>query len=254
MRAYLLAAVCGLVLGCSGGAFTSSNDSLSSDGGTGAVAAGGGGSDPGLGGSSTGANGGDVASAGSQVNGGSGSVGGDPGVSGGPPIDPGAGGAPAEPGPDTSCPTSPPQSGGACADGLTCTYGSDVRLECRQRATCQNGSWTTEEPACKQLRACSGDLKPGDTCDAGSAACVKNGAQYCACSACVGTLCGTEATWHCTSESGSSRCPKLAPNQGEACSQETSCDYGVCGLPQAGAVRAVCDGHSWSYESVPCPL
>jgi hypothetical protein len=245
----------GLTLACGGSAFTGVTDDTETGGSGGAAGSSssagrrtGGSSGKGgktsTGGGATGGSETAGGSAGASATGGAAPTAGQPGVAGGM----------TEPTPDTTCPSSAPSAGGACKEGLTCSYGTDVRLDCRTRATCDGGHWTLFDPDCKQLPTCTSDVSAGNNCDMDEAVCVKDDSQYCQCSACIGMVCGTEATWHCTSSSSSAGCPKLAPNQGQPCEGERKCQYGACGLGQVSQAEASCDGRTWSYEMVPCPL
>jgi len=294
MRAYSWILASGFVVACGGSAFTSSSDGSSGGGGSnasgdtsgdGATSGVLGRAGRGVGGSVIGSGGkisvggsatGGSATAGTASNGGAVGVGGLIGVGGdligvagdlvaggsvsmaGVAGVAGAGGTAGAGGsgnPDQSCPVLTPTSGAPCANGLSCSFGKDIRPNCRPQASCVQGGWALKDAGCKQIHACSGDVAAGGLCDATTAgSCVFGGTQFCICSQCVGNLCGTNATWHCASSSGDAGCPKIAPNLGEACATQMKCQYGGCGLPQSGPISATCDGKTWSWEGVVCPL
>jgi hypothetical protein len=260
----------GFVLACGGSAFTAA-DPNGGDGGGGSATseagvlnrAGAGGSLLHGGGKPPG--GGDTAVAGDTASGGSGTTGGANGtagdlgiagdlVSGGtPPAGGSAGTGPVEPVPDTSCPEKRPPKDYPCQGTLSCTYGTDVRTQCRDRATCHDGAWQLETPSCKELATCGTLVKPGVVCEAQAAPCEKDGYQYCTCTACDGDVCGTKSTWHCSGPAVVMGCPNLAPNEGQSCDAALTCSYGSCGLGsgQPQAIQATCQA-TWSWEPNVC--
>jgi hypothetical protein len=163
-----------------------------------------------------------------------------------------AGSAGTMPGPDTACPDTQPTKGGACQGKLSCSYGADVRTQCRAHASCDSGDWAITDPGCTKLHSCGGTVANA-ACEMGTAACVKDGYQYCVCSACQGNLCGMTATWQCHGGPSAAGCPKLQPNEGQPCSGELKCRYGACGVAQDTPLDAVCNADgTWHYESVIC--
>jgi hypothetical protein len=232
---------------CGGSAFTGADPDSAGTGGVAGRATAGTTGDAGRGGKGPGGG-----SSGSSTTAGGGSAsmtGGTPALGGAP----GAAGSITVPGPDTSCPASPPAAGRACKDGLRCSYGSDVRLQCRSSAICEGGTWKLNEPDCAALEPCGTTVIAGGPCDDAQAECVKDDAEYCACTACLDMICSSESTWRCSSGSGSMGCPPLAPNQGSACKGQRTCDYGSCSFGQASPGQATCYEDVWSYEMVTCP-
>jgi hypothetical protein len=271
MRAYSWFLLGSVALGCSGGAFsTGDGEGGSGTGGSAGDGAAAGvlgragrntGGTKGSGGSdSTGGASGGSASGGSGANGGVISVGGDLGIAGdlvaggtlsvGGDSGTGMAGAPTEP---DVCPLHKPTAAEMCAPGLKCTYGKDVRSQCRDHADCVKGAWDVGLTVCKAAPACAAAVTPGAVCDANSAGCTYNDTQYCYCSACIGNLCGPKTVWHCSGGGDEPNCPALAPNEGQPCTEQLKCRYGACGY-QNTPIDAVCDGQTWSWAGVVCPL
>lgn len=269
-RAWL--ALSSIVLACGGSAFTEAGPNgdnggsgdATSDAGTSTRAGNGaGGSSTDHGGAT--ATAGTAAAAGDTVSGGSESAGGATATAGtvgiaGDLVTAGtqamggnAGTGPVDPVPDTSCPEKRPPKDYPCQGALSCTYGDDVRTQCRARATCHNGAWEIQTQSCKALATCGTLAKPGVACEAQAEPCVKDGYQYCTCTACDGDVCGTKATWHCTGGAIIAGCPNLAPNEGQGCDAALTCNYGSCG-PGSGqpeAIQATCES-TWSWQPSIC--
>jgi hypothetical protein len=163
-----------------------------------------------------------------------------------------AGTTPVDP-PLANCPENLPESGEACEGALSCSYGEDVRTQCRPRATCGSGVWAISEPDCPKLTACGALVKPGIVCESMAEACVTKDYEYCACQACTGDVCGTKSTWQCSGGSSSGGCPELAPNEGQSCSGNASCSYGGCGLGSGAPepIQATCSD-TWSWQPSLC--
>lgn len=288
MRAYSWILVSGAVIACGGGAFTASPEGSTGSGGSGDTTGdgatsgvlgragrgvggslmGGGGkvavggttslSGSAAGGDDTGGStttGGVVGSGGIVGIGGDVSVGGDLVVGGSVSVagQAGTGGSGGNPGPDTSCPQTQPAAGNACQGSLTCSYGTDVRPTCRAVATCKNNMWALSAVLCKPLVHCDPDMVPDAVCDpqVTPSSCVHD-SVYCLCAACIGNSCAPKATWHCSVNSGDASCPKIAPNEGQACNTALKCQYGSCALQQAGNIGAVCD-KTWTWDGQFCP-
>jgi len=139
---------------------------------------------------------------------------------------------------------------------LVCTYGTDARTSCRPIAKCENAKWALTKPECETLHACPA-FQVGSKCDAQvDKACMLNATDgiYCVCTGCsgVGGPCSTETVWACAAGSGGAACPKLPPNKGQACAGEVQCGYGSC--TTANSANASCDGATWDWDLVACPL
>jgi len=173
-------------------------------------------------------------------------------VTGGVTSSAGSAGTGTMPVPDTTCPETQPVKGGACQGELSCSYGADVRTQCRPLASCDSGDWAISDPACSKLHSCGG-IVANAACEMGTASCVKDGYQYCVCSLCQGNLCGMTPTWHCHGGASAAGCPKLQPNEGQSCDGELKCRYGACGIAQDTPLDAVCNADgTWHYQSVIC--
>ena len=290
MRAYSWLLFGGLMAACSGSAFTTTSDGTGASGGSpdgggdpsegataGALGSGGrnfGGSLTGTGGNISAAGSGIVAgsSSGGTATGGTGATGGVVGVGGDLNVggDLVVGGTPSMGGSvslgggtttggmggtsDQICPVNHPSDGGACKDGLVCSYGNDVRTSCRLVAQCSGGLWALDKPQCDTLSQCQGVIV-GKTCDVSSKPCLLGGDTgiYCVCSACTGAgACMPDPTWACAGSSGGNACRKLPPNEGQACTGSTQCPYGSCAT--GNNVTATCNGSSWVWQSSNCPL
>jgi hypothetical protein len=182
------------------------------------------------------------------VTGGTQPIGGEPGTSG-----TNTGGTGPDP-VDQTCPKDLPEAGKACAAGLTCSYGDDLRPSCRARAKCSEGKWLLEErAACEALPECQG-IEEGKACKVElTPACVGEGAVYCVCTGCTGAgPCSTETVWQCAESPGSDACPHVLPNEGQACEKEAECAYGSCVTENPMLAR--CDGATWQWEGQFCPL
>jgi hypothetical protein len=197
--------------------------------------------------------GGKIASGG-KTNGGALGIAGDLVIGGTPAIagQPSTAGAPPDP-IDEACPVNQPLAGGACADGLECSYGTDVRVACRAVATCKAGAWIISKQPCEELHGCNAVIV-GNMCDANAKPCMLDFDQgiYCVCTGCVGGgACSNQTVWACAGGPGGSACPKLPPNEGQMCAADTKCSYGSCAT--ANGVSASCNG-TWSWDPVACPL
>lgn len=266
MRAYSWVALGAVAFACGGSAFTSngqaggSGNTAGTDGSGAAAGAPDGSGATSSGGSTTGSAG-EPGVGGSVSVGGSG-LGGDLVAGGAPPGGgtAGSGGTTSTAGSggtrpvDTECPKVLPIKGGACSDGLLCTFGTDVRTACRNSAKCENGAWVITKPSCENLSACE-NIQVNAACDPSSKPCLLSEPEgiYCVCTGCgSGGPCNTDTVWACAAGSGGSLCPKLAPNYGASCVGERECGYGSCAT--GNNINAVCDGTSWALHNTPCPL
>jgi hypothetical protein len=216
----------------------------------GSAGKGGSGGKPGMGGSPQGGSnsvGGDLGIAGDLVAGGTQPIGGQPGTSGS-----NTGGTGPDP-VDPSCPAKLPEAGAACAPGLSCSYGDDLRPGCRARTTCVGGKWLVDpKEQCEPLPECQ-NIEEGKACDADLApACVVEGYIYCVCTGCTGAgPCGSETVWQCAEGPGSDACPHVLPNDGAVCEKEAECNYGACVTDNS--MNASCNGTTWKWSSSQCP-
>lgn len=152
----------------------------------------------------------------------------------------------------TACPKEPPTSMSACQSGLDCTYGDDVRLNCRAHYTCKNGAFVSAVSFCKPLGDCidraGGIPHPGDTCTAMGEECLLQDPPnyiYCRC----------DSSWVCaaTPSQVQSSCPQVAPNLGQACETSAiSCQYGSCSFPAAYDPTLQCKDKLWTQITAPC--
>jgi hypothetical protein len=243
MRAYFcLCVILGsTVWACGGSPFTSGNEggrAGESAAGVGSGASPSGGSDtagsPGAGGSNPVAG---SASMGGTVNVGGLGIAGDLVVAGTAPTagEPGTAGS----GPDPvaqSCPKTQPSAGAGCADGLSCSYGKDLRPDCRVRAKCDGGTWAIDDPGCEPLPACE-SIEPGSMCDDSVARpCAIEGYIYCVC---------------CSAGPSSGDCPHVMPNEGQTCVGDAACSYGSCATDSR--MDVTCNGAAWDWTSAQCP-
>jgi hypothetical protein len=158
----------------------------------------------------------------------------------------------------SSCPATPPSSGGACSVSLECEYGVDPDVDCDTVATCMSGQW--------QIRAapgtpCSTALGPdcpasysaldqSMTCSPVGTACAYPEAR-CGCA----THCdmfGRQTPFWCCDDAPPTTpaCPSPRPRIGSSCTTNgTTCDYGGC----TGNVALQCTSGTWQPVSVGCP-
>ncbi len=285
MRAYSWIAFGSVALACGGSAFTAETGNAGGDGGAddvtdggtagvlnrggrgsggsligsgGKIGGGGAGSKGGSAGSTSGGGvigiAGNLGMAGDLVVGGSVSGAGQPGTAGTGTAGAGTGGT--SPNPiDKVCPKAEPVQGTGCADGLVCSYGTDVRTACRPVAKCSNKVWSVSKPVCEQLHGCP-NVVMGTQCDAATAkACLLSATDgiYCVCTGCGnGGVCSDNTVWARAASDGAPGCPKLAPNEGQMCGGDLKCGYGSCRT--GNGLSTVCNGSTWSWDSVLCPL
>lgn len=161
----------------------------------------------------------------------------------------GAGGSP------VGCPPAPPAEGQVCPKPeLVCSYGDSPFSQCRTSAVCLASGWTVfvPPPDCDFDPSCPPMVPPPQSiCPSEGAHCAFPDGTQCACTTCLGGPCGPPPpVWVCSSPAPG--CPVPAPNAGAACSQAgLACVYGD---PCNGGLATSCDGISWSWESVACPL
>ncbi|HEY4158914.1 MAG TPA: hypothetical protein VGM29_12485 [Polyangiaceae bacterium] len=256
MRAFCLACAALLELGCGGSSFSaagSAGSSVSGAAGAAGSSVGGASGSTGQGGTSNAGRGGSAGVSGASGSG-SGGASGSAGASGSSTAGAsGSAGAPA-----TVCPVmGPPQ--GACKTGLTCSYGDDIRAQCRTVAQCAAGHFIVGAPGCKPLIACSAVVGSpfqvhaacgtlGDDCLLSSD--PTYGPTYCRCDSCTGPVCGGPLSWDCLS-SPTKPCPLTVPNEGQSCSGAApSCTYGNCDMEDQ--LEVDCVNGSWQWVPLAC--
>jgi hypothetical protein len=156
---------------------------------------------------------------------------------------------------DTACPTDPPGTE-ACLPGLSCTYGDDLRAQCRSRFRCVEAVWSSTVAKCADLISCDqvpeGFPKQGDACTTVGEDCTLDngtfGKVYCRCDACTGASC--TKNWEC--EGPPTGCPIVVPNDGQPCDTNgVSCLYGNCSM--ANGLQVDCTNKIWRWSVVACP-
>jgi hypothetical protein len=139
--------------------------------------------------------------------------------------------------------------------GLVCSYGDSVRVDCRDVWTCSAGIWDMGKTDCPMPpTGTCGSSAPADgtTCSTQGDLCTY-GDTLCLCSECPGGPCmAPPPKWTCSGPPTTAGCPPIAPNEGSACSMDgLMCTYGFpCG---GSGANAVCSGGSWAWQGVGCP-
>ncbi len=157
----------------------------------------------------------------------------------------------------TLCPLGEPAYGDSCdaPDTLRCTYGEQVRPECRHDWLCNHGQWVSTKSVCLSPPAdhCAFTEPPTGECAQEGDICVVGAATICQCSSCFGGPCmAPPPKWQCSGPPTTPGCPAIVPNDGSACaSAGLECTYGnVCS--QSGAL-ARCEGGTWRWDtSIAC--
>jgi hypothetical protein len=153
-----------------------------------------------------------------------------------------------------------------CEPGLTCTYGGDPRLGCRDQYSCDdNGNWLIASAACVPFNDCLDTelYAPlpsiGAACPELEDICYTESGIICSCGFCSND-CANELVWNC--EQKNDPCPHFPPNVGQPCGAlEIQCGYVPCpseprrnGLRRwhlAGGARPVPRRLSSSFPKVP---
>jgi hypothetical protein len=155
----------------------------------------------------------------------------------------------------TACPESPPDTGVACEPGLTCTYGSDPRLGCRDQYSCvEEGRWLVASPDCVEWNECLDtdryDPLPsiGASCPKLDEVCYTYSGIICSCGPCADG-CADELSWNC--EQKNAPCPHFPPNIGQPCTGDVQCGYVPC--PSSFHVEMACDDGTWQQVAAQCP-
>ncbi|MEO5726175.1 MAG: hypothetical protein ABI134_15240 [Byssovorax sp.] len=157
------------------------------------------------------------------------------------------------------CPAAEPAPGSSCAapEGQRCTYGEQVRPECRKDFICSNGGWFTTKSVCLSPPAdhCAFTEPPTGVCGQEGDVCVVGAATICQCSSCLGGPCmPPPPQWQCSGPPTTPGCPAIVPNDGSACASEgLECTYGnVC---SASGALARCKAGMWRWDTqMVCPL
>jgi hypothetical protein len=150
------------------------------------------------------------------------------------------------------CPSTEP-TGGSCAglaDGLTCTYGSSVRPECRTLWVCVAGKWEMPGNVCAMFTGCPATQPPTSmVCTNMNQVCTYAD-TICLCNACAAGPCKVPpVTWQCTAPPSTLGCPPVVPNNGTACTtNELQCSYG---FPCASSGAVVnCTNGVWVWDQM----
>ncbi len=149
------------------------------------------------------------------------------------------------------CPTTAPSGGSCTEEGRRCTYGVDVRPDCRQEWQCHSGKWMTTKSVCIEppTAVCNGAIA-GDVCAAEGDHCVTAGSTICTCSACLGGPCmAPPPKWSCNGPPTTKGCPTLVPNDGTSCTQNgVECVYGNPCLGSGADVK--CTQGVWTWNTM----
>ena len=154
--------------------------------------------------------------------------------------------------PTMLCPATEP-SGGQCSapTGFRCTYGEEVRPECRHEWICgDGGQWITTKSVCLSPPAdhCAFTEPPSGECAQEGDVCVVGAATICQCSSCFGGPCSPPPPkWQCSGPPTTAGCPPVVPNDGSACTTEgLDCSYGnVC---SGSGARTLCTNGLWMWD------
>jgi hypothetical protein len=156
------------------------------------------------------------------------------------------------------CPVDPPASG-ACKTGLECTYGDDLRAECRDRYSCVDAAWQSQLAKCAKLETClevDGGLRQvGTTCPTVGVECTldngSSGSVYCRCDLHEN---GGMQIWDCQGPPNSP-CPQVVPNEGQPCdgsANNAMCAYGNCNFGASSVADMQCTNGVWTEIGAGC--
>lgn len=194
------------------------------------------------------------------------------------------GGGAGSAGAPTVCPETPPRQGDSCSPSVSpsvnidaeCSWGSDLRPDCRTTATCFSGKWfvsvpsgqTCSEPAlpagCPATPPTNGSAC-APPCGPDASWCANPnpidcwyGLQLCRCTNFLPIGAGMNLDppqWICPSVTAAG-CPSVAPNAGTACSLATgtfctgTASWGCLGIPQI-----TCESGTWEWLApASCPV
>ena len=147
------------------------------------------------------------------------------------------------------CPATEPEGGACDTDGQHCTWGDEVRAECRRARTCTSGEWSAPEPACVTPPAdhCAFTEPPPGVCSHYGDICIVGAATICRCDVSNGGPSDPEPTWRCAAPPDTAGCPTTAPNDGTACTSEgLRCNYGNFCIQLGASAR--CTGGTWRWN------
>lgn len=166
-----------------------------------------------------------------------------------------------------TCPSAPPVNGSSCSEnGIACTYGDSLRLDCRTQAECFDNEWSVydgsscvqppqatcpasppdEGSACESIDS-QGNLSTGDS----AISCIYDTNTFCVCRECPDGFCDDGPGWECLPPPADDRCPSVSPNLGETCDVAgLSCEYGDPCLDD-GSSRFCRNGY-WHQGSFSC--
>jgi hypothetical protein len=165
-----------------------------------------------------------------------------------------------------TCPANVPMDASSCTGpGQHCEYGTDPRIQCRTRATCNDGRWSVVGASCPMLvgpgeggcpadismgGVCSPNLLPCGECSLDHLLCDMRDDAVCACGTYMGD---SHLRWRCAAAPGREGCPAYAPEIGSACIvRDLDCFYGLC-FTSTGAGRR-CERGIWNDSGViVCP-
>jgi len=157
----------------------------------------------------------------------------------------------------TQCPAEEPALDTDCpAEGIVCTYGDGVRVDCRHARRCTSSTWVVDDnvedchpvpaaycPASIPEGPCTPVTWDGQAIDSsGQAVCDYAGGTTCVCNLCRTEGCGGPA-WECATPPANPQCPPVAPNLGQPCTTSgVACKYG---FPCQGGGNFVCKTGVW---------
>ena len=162
------------------------------------------------------------------------------------------------------CPTVAPVNGAACTPPYAtsgfataeCSYGDDLRPQCRTTAVCTAHAWQVTTPTCTAppLPAACSIPPPSESsaCADETLSCWYGDGTRCACSACYGgseyPLCAPidPPEWHCATPA--TGCPAVMPQSGTACSTPGASCGPDCTL------TVTCTNGIWQWAVGECPI
>ena len=153
------------------------------------------------------------------------------------------------------CPPMPPNIDMMCPQGLSCTYGDDPRLNCRESYTCSSeGQWVAAIPDCLTADYCFDELpyeNSTTSCeDFGHTCWYDDHIPVCVCQECVDQECAEKGFYSCVGTGA--LCPNLPPNLGQACDDLDGviCEYARCPSPDHAVVQ--CAEGKWQRVDTQC--
>jgi hypothetical protein len=150
------------------------------------------------------------------------------------------------------CPLAEPMGGACDSEGLRCTWGDEVRAECRSARTCTGGAWSAPGPACATPPAdhCQFTEPPTGMCMQYHDICIVGAATICRCDFSDGGPSDPFATWRCSGPPSTPGCPAVAPNDGSACAAEgLECRYGNFCIELGADARCTSGAWRWNQDT-----